>query len=107
VQAIGMDSPVARPMASLPQLTMAPATDWQLQGECRAADSGVFFPPSTFEPKAERELREAKAKAICAGCLVRTECLDWALSTREPHGVWGGYSELERKQILHGKRQAS
>ena len=94
-------------MASLPLLDGAPATAWQQQGLCRTVDATVFFPPAHFEHKPEREAREAKAKAICAGCPVRAECLEWALATREPHGVWGGYSEIERRQILVGKRRAS
>jgi WhiB family transcriptional regulator, redox-sensing transcriptional regulator len=86
---------------------MAPGTEWQQRGACRTLDSEVFFPPSSFEPKADRQAREAKAKAVCGSCPVRVECLEWALAVREPHGVWGGCSEQERKQILHGKRQAS
>jgi WhiB family transcriptional regulator, redox-sensing transcriptional regulator len=98
---------VGRVTAALPQLAVAPTTEWQQEGLCRATDAAVFFPPAHFEHKPEREAREAKAKAICAGCPVRATCLDWALTTREPHGVWGGYSEGERKQILLGKRRAS
>jgi WhiB family transcriptional regulator, redox-sensing transcriptional regulator len=94
-------------MAPLPQLTVAPATDWQSRGLCRATDSSVFFPPAHFEHKPEREERELKAKAICADCPVRLPCLEWALAVREPHGVWGGYSESERRQVLAGKRKAS
>jgi len=93
-------------MASLSHLQQALPTDWQQQGLCRVEDATVFFPPVHFEHKPEREAREAKAKAICARCPVRIECLDWALATREPHGVWGGYSESERKQILMGRRKA-
>ncbi|MGH8898546.1 MAG: WhiB family transcriptional regulator [Egibacteraceae bacterium] len=94
-------------MATLPLLARAPSTDWQEHGLCRARDASVFFPPAHFEHKPERVAREAKAKAICARCPVRTECLDWALATKEPHGVWGGYSESERRQIRIGKRRAS
>jgi WhiB family transcriptional regulator, redox-sensing transcriptional regulator len=94
-------------MAPLPQLSAALSTGWQQHGLCRACDSAVFFPPAHFEHKPEREAREAKAKAICMRCPVRAECLEWALSVREPHGVWGGHSESERKQILLGKRKAS
>ena len=39
----------------------------------------------------------AQAKAICARCRVRPECLRFALATREAHGVWGGTSEEERR----------
>lgn len=94
-------------MAPLPKLAGAPGTEWQQLGACRAVDSSIFFPPLHFEHKPDREAREAKAKAICATCPVRIECLDWALTTHEPHGVWGGMSELERRQVLLGKRQAS
>jgi WhiB family redox-sensing transcriptional regulator len=94
-------------MAPLPQLSAALSTEWQQHGLCRATDSAVFFPPAHFEHKPEREAREAKAKAICMRCPVRVECLEWALAVREPHGVWGGHSESERKQILLGKRKAS
>lgn len=90
-------------MATLPLLASAPATDWQALGLCRAVDSSIFFPPSHFEHKPEREAREKRAKAICNECPVRSECLEWALSTREPHGVWGGFAEGERKQMLLGK----
>ena len=90
-------------MATLPLLAAAPATDWQTHGLCRSLDSNIFFPPSQFEHKPEREAREKRAKAICGECPVRGECIDWALSTKEPHGVWGGHSESERKQILLGK----
>ena len=60
----------------------------------------VFFPPPQFERKVDRAERERRAKAICADCSVRRECLDYALSIREPHGIWGGLNEAERKMIL-------
>lgn len=94
-------------MATLPQLSAALSTTWQQDGLCRAQDATVFFPPSHFEHKPEREAREAKAKAICRRCPVQVQCLDWALAVREPFGVWGGRSESERKQILAGKLRAS
>lgn len=79
-------------------------TAWQQHGRCRTHDTDVFFPPAHLEQRPEREAREGRAKAICAGCPVRVECLQWALATREPYGVWGGRSESERKQMLLGKR---
>lgn len=93
-------------MASLLHLQSGPSTEWQQHGLCRATDAAVFFPPVHFEHKPEREARESKAKAICARCPVKVQCLDWALTTREPHGVWGGCSEGERKQILLSRRKA-
>lgn len=82
-------------MSALPSLD-----SWQHRGACRGPQAMVFFPPPQFERKADRAERERRAKAICAECAVRRECLDYALSIREPHGIWGGLNEVERKAIL-------
>ena len=48
-----------------------------------------------------RHLRkQAAAKALCARCPVVQECLDHALSVREPFGVWGGLNLTEREHLL-------
>ena len=73
---------------------------WQEKAACRGPQAAVFFPPSTFERKDEKEARELRAKAICATCSVRKPCLDFAVKIREPHGIWGGLSEGERKRLL-------
>ena len=66
----------------------------------RPAASTVFFPPTSGERRDERDAREARAKVICGECGVRAECLDYALSIREPHGIWGGLNEHERAALL-------
>jgi WhiB family redox-sensing transcriptional regulator len=75
---------------------------WQARAACRGPNTLIFFPPSHFERKDDREGREAKAKAICASCAVRRDCLDYALRIREPHGIWGGMNETERRALLDG-----
>jgi len=76
---------------------------WQLRAACRGPESAVFFPPTSSERREDREMREAKAKAICAECRVRTDCLEYALTIREPHGIWGGLNEHERRELLTGR----
>jgi WhiB family transcriptional regulator, redox-sensing transcriptional regulator len=73
---------------------------WQKRAACRGPQSIVFFPPSTFERKDDRTEREVRAKAICDECNVRRPCLAYALRIREPHGIWGGLNELERRELL-------
>jgi WhiB family redox-sensing transcriptional regulator len=73
--------------------------DWQARAACRGPQAIVFFPPSTFERKDEKLARESKAKTICAECSVATPCLDFAVGIREPHGIWGGLNELERRAL--------
>jgi WhiB family redox-sensing transcriptional regulator len=73
---------------------------WQVRAACRGPESIVFFPPTASERKEEREARETKAKSICSTCAVRRPCLDYALDIREPHGIWGGLNEHERRELL-------
>jgi len=77
-----------------------PDTAWQAKAACRGPQAAVFFPPTHPERKDERAEREERAKAICASCAVRKACLEYALEIREPHGIWGGLNELERKAVL-------
>ena len=74
---------------------------WQMKAACRGPQAAVFFPPTSFERRDEKDERETRAKAICQTCSVRKACLDYALRIREPHGIWGGLNELERKQLVH------
>ena len=90
-------------MSSLANLAEIPSTDWQRRGRCRAVDSHVFFPPPEPEHTEERMARETRAKAICSTCAVRSDCLSWALAVREPHGVWGGTTESERRALLEAR----
>ena len=80
--------------------------DWQTRAACRSADANIFFPPTQTETKEERTLREAAAKSVCAQCPVREQCLTFALTTREPHGIWGGMTETERRRVLERERRA-
>lgn len=73
---------------------------WQLRAACRGPQSAVFFPPATFERKDEKLDREARAKEICRTCPVKEPCLDYAVRIREPHGIWGGLNEAERRNLL-------
>ena len=79
---------------------------WQDDAACRGADTTLFFAPNYFEKRAEKLGRESRAKLICSGCSVREPCLDYALSTRDPHGIWGGLNELERRRLLHTRELA-
>ena len=72
---------------------------WQERGACREADPETFYSPET-ERGPRRRAREAAAKSLCARCPVVQECLEHALTVREPYGVWGGLNTTEREHIL-------
>jgi WhiB family transcriptional regulator, redox-sensing transcriptional regulator len=73
---------------------------WQQRAACRGPDTWLFFPPSHFERRGDKDAREARAKAVCRTCPVRRECLDFALKIREPYGIWGGLTEVERRDLM-------
>jgi WhiB family transcriptional regulator, redox-sensing transcriptional regulator len=60
------------------------------------ADPDLFFPISTSGP-AVRQV--AQAKAICARCQLRQECLDYAIGAGSVQGIWGGTTETERRLL--------
>jgi len=76
--------------------------EWQLAAACRGSDELFFHPHGEREPA--RSERERAAQALCRRCPVRRECADHALEMGEPYGVWGGVTEAEREEVLHGPR---
>ena len=73
----------------------APDWRWQDRAACRGEDLMLFFGPDG-ERQPDREIRERKAKQVCMGCPVRTDCLDYAVTRPERYGTWGGLNEDER-----------
>lgn len=65
---------------------------WAVEALCAEVDHDLFFPEKGGSTK--------EAKALCGDCLVRAECLDYALETRQRFGIWGGRSERERRRLL-------
>ena len=65
--------------------------DWNTRAACRTVD-----PDALFVQGAEQN----RAKQVCRGCQVRTECLADALDNRVEFGVWGGMTERERRALL-------
>lgn len=70
---------------------MTASGEWTVHAACRTTD-----PDSLFVQGAAQN----RAKVICSGCQVRTECLADALDNRVEFGVWGGMTERERRALL-------
>ncbi len=75
------------------QMSVTSNEEWRSLAACRSADPELFFPISA-KGRAAAEI--ARAKAVCARCRVRSQCLDYALATHQVHGIWGGTTEEER-----------
>jgi RNA polymerase sigma factor (sigma-70 family) len=65
--------------------------DWSTLAACRTTDPDELF---------VQETAQLRAKAVCNGCQVRTECLADALDNRVEFGIWGGMTEAERRALL-------
>ena len=74
-------------------------TDFFADAACRGADTAVFFPVSDSFSEA--------AKAICAGCPVAEQCLEYAIETHQPDGVWGGLTSIERHRLVRRRQRVA
>jgi len=74
------------------------AARWREQAACRGVELDVFYP--------ERGQKAGPARQVCARCPVCQPCLEYALSNLEyalsnriTHGIWGGLTERERRPL--------
>jgi WhiB family transcriptional regulator, redox-sensing transcriptional regulator len=74
---------------------------WRERGACRGIDATAFFPDEDDAVGIEF------AKSICSQCSVRVMCLEYALTSKERVGVWGGATERERRRIIRQRRRTA
>jgi WhiB family redox-sensing transcriptional regulator len=92
------------PAAALPNPGLPPSVaelrpaDWTTRAACRGTDPDALFVQGAAQNR---------AKAICVGCPVRTECLADALDNRIEFGVWGGMTERERRALLRRRPEVT
>ena len=89
------------PGKRLAMTTTGSAGNWRFAGACRSADPDLFFPV----PGSREDNQTARAKAICAGCAVRRECLEFALSHDQIYGIWGGTTIEDRRRVRRRRRR--
>jgi WhiB family redox-sensing transcriptional regulator len=74
---------------------------WRKDALCREHRDLNWFPA--------RGEQVDRQRAVCGRCAVASECLDFALSdemTTNRHGIWGGLSARERRQLKRNQRAA-
>ncbi len=64
---------------------------WMTRGACRGMGTELFI--------AKRGDSTAAAKATCSTCVVRSECLAFAMVNPDLVGIWGGTSARERARM--------
>jgi WhiB family redox-sensing transcriptional regulator len=85
-------------VAELIAATTAGKPAWMALAACDSANPDLFFPI--------RGESVSLAKAICAGCAVREDCLEYAITYRERFRIWGGLSGRQRRRIRHNRSMA-
>lgn len=73
--------------------------EWQSRGACR----GHERPDSWFPEKKSPAEQTLEARAVCVGCEVRGECLQYAMDHPEEPGIWGGLTKSERDGLRSGR----
>ncbi len=77
--------------------------NWRHDAACFSEDPELFFPVGTVGPATAAQLD--RARQVCARCVVRLDCLQWALDAGMNHGVWGGLDEQQRRALkIRGRR---
>jgi len=96
VAAVG-ERPAVASGAAWSLLAELAAADWTRHAACARSDPALFFPETGESP--------VEARAICARCPVRDNCLEYALARNERHGVWGGTTPHERYRLSAARRE--
>jgi WhiB family transcriptional regulator, redox-sensing transcriptional regulator len=71
------------------------------QAICATIEDKDFFFPDGRIDEAERL---PELKALCASCIHRKECLEYAIGNEILYGIWGGTTPREREKVLHPRR---
>lgn len=74
-------------------MSLAEVSEWTIRAKCRDMADALF-------PEGKDQKR---ARSVCVGCPVRSECLAEALDNRIEWGVWGGMTERERRALLRAR----
>lgn len=63
--------------------------EWRSRAACRKEDLSEFY--ISGDTRKEETIKAIKiAQAVCEGCMVKAECLKYALDQKESNGIWGG-----------------
>jgi WhiB family redox-sensing transcriptional regulator len=82
-----------------PQTNNYDEVSWEY-AECRNADTELFY--AHRDELAERGLNMRNIRAMCGRCVIRRDCLSYAMGN-EKYGMWGGLTQEERTYVRHGK----
>ncbi|MDF1596683.1 MAG: WhiB family transcriptional regulator [Acidimicrobiia bacterium] len=84
-------------------MELPPDGSWRARASCRSHDPSLFFGGESTSTTSSLQ----QARAICAGCPVKADCLDYALQTGPRYGIWGGLTQDELQPLRRRRRLRS
>lgn len=72
--------------------TLALPGPWRFDAACSPEDGDGFFPTEPGDPDKVGIRR-------CSWCRVRLDCLDFAVRSRQPEGIWGGLTQKQLRRL--------
>ncbi len=85
---------------------------WRELAGCKGMNTDIFFPLGA-PGMDEYDAAVKRAKVVCMWCVVRQDCLDYALRTEgrstgnDDMGIYGGLTHAERKSHYRRKQDAA
>ena len=76
--------------------------DWSDLAACRKATN--VFDQVDAKPRNLKNLAKEQAARLCGACVVRDECLEFALDTEDKHPLIGGMTLRERNRLLRERK---
>jgi WhiB family redox-sensing transcriptional regulator len=73
--------------------------DWQ-EKEAPCLGLTIIFFGEESETTAQKDARIKRAKDLCQECPMSDPCLEYALVTQQPYGIWGGKTSTERRSLI-------
>ncbi len=80
------------------ELTQPEIPEWYDDAQCIGTSTNIFF-SSVGEDGEGVPAMVSIAKSICGACMVRAQCLNFAMDTNEKNGIWGGLTARERRRL--------
>lgn len=72
---------------------------WRNRALCVGMDTNMFFADAPEGLAGMVGMVGESAVEVCGRCPVEVECLDYAVETNQPYGIWGGKSEPQRRRL--------
>lgn len=84
-------------LLDFPHLKVRDEGSWRENANCKGVPTSVFFSGLGTSPASQK--KRIPALECCNACKVRKECLEFAVNNDIKHGIYGGLTPTERKNL--------